>query len=125
MLRPLMKYIIHVKDKNKIDTSMKRVKLFEKFISESKITEKDFDKVVKALKKSKYPITVMFVSKWNEIDILIGMDAPDPIAEDIIDRLDKIGLYGNRDISISGDSSNYSRREYDKIERINGGHKDY
>ena len=104
---------------------MKKVKLFEQFIGEAKITEKDFDRVVKALKKSKYPITVMFVSKWNEIDILIGMDAPDPIAEDIIDRLDKMGLYGNRDISISGDSSNYSRREYDKIERINGGHRDY
>ena len=104
---------------------MKTVKLFEDFIKESKVTEKDFDKVVKALKKSKYPITVMFVTKWNEIEIIIGWDAPDAIADDVIDKLDKAGLYRNSSISISGDSSTYSRREYDKIESINGGHRDY
>ena len=32
---------------------------------------------------------------------------------------------GSSGISISGDSSNYSRSEYDEIARINGGHKNY
>lgn len=106
---------------------MKTVKLFEDFIKESKVTEKDFDKVVKVLKKSKHPLTVMFVAKWNEIEIIIGWDAPDAISDDVIQMLDKAGMDwgGNSGISISGDSSVYSRREYDSIERINGGHRDY
>jgi len=106
---------------------MKRVKLFEQFISEAKATKADFDKVVKVLKKSKYPMTVMFVPKWNEIEIITGWDTPDHIIEDIFDRLDGAGLQsgGNSGISISGDSSSYSRREYESIERINGGHRNY
>ena len=32
---------------------------------------------------------------------------------------------GSSGISISGDSSNLSRSEYDEIARINGGHKNY
>lgn len=109
---------------------MKLVKLFEEFVNESidgksKATKKDFDKVVKILKKSKHPFTIMFVPKWDEIEIIIGQNAPDPIIDDINQRLSKAGLYNNRNISMSGDSSSYSRREYEAIERINGGHKDY
>ena len=69
----------------------------------------------------------MLVTKWNEIDIIIGNYAPDYIAEDIDQKLMKAGMTygGGSGISISGDSSNYSRREYDEIARINGGHKNY
>lgn len=106
---------------------MKHIKIFEQFLNESNITKKDFDKVVKALSKSKHPITVLFVPKWNEIEIIIGMDAPDNISRDIIQLLDKTDMKwgGNSGISVSGDSSSYSRREYESIERINGGHIDY
>lgn len=96
-------------------------------INEAKVDKKYFDKVVKVLSKSKYPFTIMLVSKWNEIDIVIGYDAPDHISDDIDQKLSKAKLSwgGNSGITISGDSSNYSRREYDDIARINGGHKDY
>jgi len=106
---------------------MKKVRLYEEFINEAKVTKKHFDKVVKVLKKSKHPLTVMFVSKWDEVEIIVGMYAPDNIADDVIQMLDKAGMDwgGNSGISISGDSSTYSRREYDSIERINGGHRDY
>ena len=92
-----------------------------------KVTKKDFDKVVKVLSKSKYPFTIMLVPKWDEIDILIGQDAPDQIVDDIGEKLDSIGLNwgGSSGISISGASSNYDRKEYSDIFRVNGGHKDY
>ena len=99
---------------------MKKVKLFEQFINESKLDRKDFDKVVAAVKKANKPATVLFVPKWNEIEILIG-DAPDSTSRAISDQIDKLG-YGRNVISIAADSSSYSRREYDAIERINGGH---
>ena len=106
---------------------MKHVKLFETFVNEAKVDKKYFDKVVKVLSKSKHPFTVMLVTKWNEIDIVIGYDAPDNITDDIIQKLGsaKLEWGGSSGITISGDSSNYSRREYDEIARINGGHKDY
>ena len=92
-----------------------------------KVTKKDFDKVVKVLSKSKYPMTIMLVPKWDEIDIVIGQDAPDQIVDDIGEKLDSIGLNwgGSSGISISGASSNYDRREYSDIFRVKGGHKDY
>lgn len=101
--------------------------IIEQFVNETKVDKKYFDKVVKVLSKSKYPFTVMLVTKWNEIDIVIGYDAPDAISDDIDQRLTKAKLTwgGSSGISISGDSSNYSRREYDEIARINGGHRDY
>jgi len=106
---------------------MKHIKLFEQFVNEAKVDKKYFDKVVKVLSKSKHPFTVMLVTKWDEVDIIIGHDAPDHIVDDISQKLDsaKLNWGGNSGISISGDSSNYSRREYDEIVRINGGHRDY
>lgn len=104
---------------------MKKVRLYEEFVNEAKVTKKDFDKVVKLLKKSKHPFTIMFVPKWNEVEIIVGQDAPDPIIDDINQRLSDAGLYNTGWIIMAGDSSSYSRREYDAIERINGGHKDY
>ena len=106
---------------------MKYLKLFEQFLTEAKVDKKHFDKVVKVLSKSKYPFTVMLVTKWNEIDIGIGYDAPDEIVDDIDQKLSKAKLTygGSSGISISGDSSSFSRREYDEIARINGGHRDY
>jgi uncharacterized protein YodC (DUF2158 family) len=100
---------------------------FSKPLNENKVTKEDFDKVVKILSKSKYPFTIMLVPKWNEIDIITGQDSPDEISDDISQRLDSAGLNwgGNSGITISGDSSNYSRREYSDIFKVNGGHKDY
>jgi len=100
---------------------------FSKPLNENKVTKEDFDKVVKILSKSKYPFTIMLVPKWDEIDIITGQDSPDEIVDDISQRLDSTGLNwgGNSGITISGDSSNYSRREYSDIFKVNGGHKDY
>lgn len=106
---------------------MKHIKLYEQFVNEAKVDKKFFDKVVKILSKSKYPFTIMLVTKWNEIDIVVGYDAPDNIVEDIDQKLWKAGITygGSSGISISGDSTNLSRSEYDEIVRINGGHKNY
>ena len=100
---------------------------FSKPLNENKVTKEDFDKVVKVLSKSKYPFTIMLVPKWGEIDIITGQDSPDEIVNDISQRLDSAGLNwgGNSGITISGDSSNYSRREYSDIFRVNSGHQDY
>ena len=68
---------------------MKHIKLFEQFINEAKVDKKYFDKVVKVLSKSKHPFTIMLVTKWNEIDIIIGNYAPDYIVEDIDQKLMK------------------------------------
>jgi hypothetical protein len=96
-------------------------------LNENKVTKEDFNKVVQILGKSKYPFTIMLVPKWDEIDIITGQDSPDEIVDDIGQRLDSAGLNwgGNSGITISGDSSNYSRKEYSDIFRVNGGHQDY
>ena len=103
---------------------MRHIKLFEDFVNEAKLTKKDFDKVVKAVEKSKQPATVMLSVKWDEIEIIIGMDAPDSITDAIYPHTDKL-KYGNNQVIITGDSSTLSRREYDEIARVNGGHKEY
>jgi hypothetical protein len=114
-----------IKQLNVLRTANGLEPLKESVVNEAKVTRKDYDKVVKLLSKSKHPFTIMFVPKWDEIEIIVGRDAPDPIIDDINQMLSKAGLYNNKNISMSGDSSSYSRREYEAIERINGGHKDY
>ena len=103
---------------------MKKVKLFEQFVNENNATKEEFDNVVKALKGLKSSVSVIFVPKWNEIEILTGDDRDSRIANEVIKMLDKAkiktGIGSN--ISVSDDSSSYSRREYDAIEKINGGH---
>ena len=84
----------------------------------------DFAKVVQAVTKTGHPVTVLLVPKWNEIEILTGMNAPDDMLFDLSNTIDSLG-YGRNDIIIAADSSNLSRREYSDIRRVNGGHKDY
>ena len=84
----------------------------------------DLAKVVQAVTKTGHPATILLVPKFNEIEIITGMDAPDDMLRDLSDAVDSLG-YGRNDIIIAGDSSNLSRREYSDIRRVNGGHKDY
>ena len=84
----------------------------------------DFAKVVQAVTQTGHPATVLLVPKFNEIEIITGMDAPDDMLRDLSNAVDSLG-YGRNDIIIAGDSSNLSRREYSDIRRVNGGHKDY
>ena len=58
----------------------------------------------------------------NEIELVIGMDAPDPIGDAMFDIMQDLG-YKSGDFSIVGDTSTLSRREYSQIRRVNGGHK--
>ena len=98
---------------------------FSKPLDEGKqLDQVDFAKVVKAVEQTGHPVTVLFVPKWNEIEVLTGMDAPDNIIRDLSNAVDSLG-YGRNDIIIAGDSSNLSRREYSDIFRVNGGHQDY
>ena len=84
----------------------------------------DFAKVVQAVTKTGHPVTVLLVPKFNEIEVLTGMNAPDDMLFDLSNAVDSLG-YGRDSIIIAGDSSNLSRREYSDIRRVNGGAKDY
>ena len=84
----------------------------------------DFAKVVKAVEQTGHPVTVLLVPKFNEIEVITGMNAPDDMLFDLSNAVDSLG-YGRNDIFIAGDSSNLSRREYSDIRRVNGGAKDY
>ena len=98
---------------------------FSKPLDEGKqLDQVDFAKVVKAVEQTGHPVTVLLVPKFNEIEVLTGMNAPDDMLRDLSNAVDALG-YGRNDIFIAGDSSNLSRREYSDIRRVNGGHKDY
>ena len=98
---------------------------FSKPLNEGKQLDiEDFAKVVQAVTKTGHPVTVLLTPKFNEIEVLTGMNAPDDMLRDLSDAVDSLG-YGRNDIIIAGDSSNLSRREYSDIRRVNGGHKDY
>jgi hypothetical protein len=108
-----------MKDLNKIQ------EFFSKPLEENKqLDTTDFTKVVKAVEQTGHPVTVLFIPKFNEIEVLTGMDAPDDMIRDLSNAVDSLG-YGRNDIIIAGDSSNLSRREYSDIFRVNGGHQDY
>ncbi len=98
---------------------------FSKPLEEGKqLDNTDFTKVVKAVEQTGHPVTVLLVPKFNEIEVLTGMNAPDDMLRDLSNAVDSLG-YGRNDIIIAGDSSNLSRREYSDIFRVNGGHQDY
>ena len=98
---------------------------FSKPLNEGKQLDiEDFAKVVQAVTQTGHPVTVLLVPKWNEIEVLTGMNAPDDMLFDLSNAIDSLG-YGRNDIIIAADSSNLSRREYSDIRRVNGGHKDY
>jgi hypothetical protein len=98
---------------------------FSKPLEEGKQLDNiDFTKVVKAVEQTGHPVTVLLIPKFNEIEVLTGMDAPDDMIRDLSNAVDSLG-YGRNDIIIAGDSSNLSRREYSDIFRVNGGHQDY
>jgi len=109
---------------------MKDLKKIQEFFSKPLNEEKepldiiDLAKVVKAVQQTGHPVTVLLVPKFNEIEVLTGMNAPDDMLHDLSNAVDSLG-YGRNDIIIAGDSSNLSRREYSDIRRVNGGHKDY
>ena len=98
---------------------------FSKPLEEGKQLDiEDFAKVVQAVTKTGHPVTVLLTPKFNEIEVLTGMNAPDDMLFDLSNAVDSLG-YGRNDIIIAADSSNLSRREYSDIRRVNGGHKDY
>ena len=108
---------------------MEDIKKIQEFFSKpleelKQLDNTDFTKVVKAVEQTGHPVTVLLVPKFNEIEVLTGMDAPDDMIRDLSNAIDSLG-YGRNDIIIAGDSSNLSRREYSDIFRVNGGHQDY
>jgi hypothetical protein len=117
---------IHPQTNKHIMEDLKKIQeFFSKPLEENKkLDNTDFTKVVKAVEQTGHPVTVLFVPKFNEIEVLTGMDAPDDMLRDLSNAVDSLG-YGRNDIIIAGDSSNLSRREYSDIFRVNGGHQDY
>jgi hypothetical protein len=81
---------------------------------------KRFDIVVKELEKTNVKVTVMLTE--SEIEIIVGLDAPDEMVDKVFEILERVGV---RDASVSGDSSTYGRQTYTRMARINGGHEHY
>ena len=109
------------------------IKPFPKLVKEESVNEgnenidvEDFDRVVQAISQTNHPVTVLLTPIFgkNEIEIIVGNDAPDPIVDDMFNIIADLG-YKRGEYSIVGDTSSLSRREYSQIRRINGGHKDY
>jgi hypothetical protein len=119
---------IHESCTNKMEDLKKIQEFFSKPLNEvsGNIDSEDFAKVVQAISQTDHPVTVMLTPMFgkNEIEILIGMDAPDPIGDAMFNIMTDLG-YRRGDFSIVGDTSTYSRREYSDIRRVNGGHRDY
>ena len=108
---------------------MKDIKKIQEFFSKplkegKQLDITDFEKVVQAVKSTGHPATVMLVPKWNEIEIITGMNAPDEMIYDISKATSPLG-YSSRELSMSGDSSSLGRGKYSEIEKVNGGHMDY
>jgi hypothetical protein len=108
---------------------MKDLKQIQEFFSKpleegKQLDIVDFAKIVQAVQQTGHPATVLYIHKFNEIEILTGMNAPDDMLRDLSNAVDSLG-YGRDNIIIAADSSNLSRREYNDIRRVNGGHKDY
>jgi len=108
---------------------MKDIKKIQEFFSKplnegKQLDITDFQKVVQAVKSTGHPATVMLVPKWNEIEIITGMNAPDDMIYDISKATSPLG-YNHKELSMSGDSSSLGRGEYSEIEKVNGGHMDY
>ena len=122
------------KEKSVTDKTIKAArKDFEKEWEAGKLNEvsgdidlEDFAKVVQAVTQTGHPVTVLLTPMFgkNEIELVIGLDAPDPIGDSMFDVMNDLG-YKRGDFSIVGDTSTLSRREYSQIRRVNGGHKDY
>ena len=119
---------IHESCTNKMKDIKKIQEFFSKPLNEvsGNIDAEDFAKVVQAISQTDHPVTVMLNPMFgrNEIEILIGMNAPDPIGDAMFNIMTDLG-YRRGDYSIVGDTSTYSRREYSDIRRVNGGHRDY
>jgi hypothetical protein len=118
----------YIKEDNPVEImeDLKKIQeFFSKPLEEGKqLDQADFNKVVKAVEQTGHPVTVLLTPKFNEIEVITGMDAPDDMIRDLSNAVDSLG-YGRNDIFIAGDSSNLSRREYSDIFRVNGGHQDY
>jgi len=111
---------------------MKDIKKIQEFFSKPlnedpkqtyQVAVEDFEEVVQKVKSTGHPATIGLDPEFNEIDIIIGMDAPYEISKDIDNAIKS--LPSRERLSISGDSSSFGRGRYSKIERVNGGHKDY
>jgi len=105
-------------------------KLWNKIFNENKLNEsslikKKFDKVVNTLSKLNLPITVIYDN--NDIELVVGMNAPDELFDKIWKSLDKakIDLDKIPKIHIVGGTTTLDRKEYEEIKRIGRGHKNY
>ena len=53
----------------------------------------DFAKVVKAVEQTGHPVTVLLVPKFNEIEVITGMDAPDDMLFDLSNAVDSFRIW--------------------------------
>ena len=102
-------------------------KSFEAETFEEKIDIDDFNKVADAIQAVGQPATVLFETKFGtpKIVVVLGDDIyDDENVEIVLDILDDLKIPFNSS-SLVGDTTTLERKEYDKLRKINGGHKDF
>jgi len=94
---------------------------------EEKIDIDDFNKVADAIQAVGQPATVLFETKFGtpKIVVVLGDDIyDDENVEIVFDILDDLKIPFNSS-SVVGDTTTLERKEYDRLRKINGGHKDF
>ena len=111
-----------------IELNPKARKKVRQFTGLSDKTSKEinnlYDKSVKALKNINDGVTILMSEKFKMVDVLVGLDAPEKIIDNVQKALTKAKIDLNK-VDVVGDSSLYDRKQYDRIEKLNGGHKHY
>ena len=113
------------KNINPYYNNLRNVKNAETF--EEKIDIDDFNKVADAIQAVGQPATVLFETKFGtpQIVVVLGDDIyDDENVEIVFDILDDLKIPFNSS-SVVGDTTTLERKEYDRLRKINGGHKDF
>jgi hypothetical protein len=85
--------------------------------------KKQYENIVKALRKTKAPVTVAFYGSpdyWDpgRIDIILGSYAPDRVSNQVHKAIRR---YDGKNVDIMGSSSEYDHRQYSDYTHVNGG----
>lgn len=74
-------------------------------MSNVKLTNDDLNKVVKAVKKTRQSAKIFLNTRFNEIEVVIGMNASEKKEDAIMDAVWDLGLPLRNYVGVCGESS--------------------
>lgn len=77
-------------------------------MSNVKLTNDDLNKVVEAVKKTRQSAKIFLNTRFNEIEVVIGMNASEKKEDAIMDAVWDLGLPLRNLVSVCGDTSGMS-----------------